>query len=94
MKTRIGFIGAGGIANRHIDNLLTFDDVTVVAVADPRRDRAEAAAARTGARVYNGHDPLLRMGYRRSRASHTTYRFSLRNRSPPIWPLPRRLALP
>jgi predicted dehydrogenase len=59
MKTRIGFIGAGGIANRHIDNLLTFDDVTVVAVADPRRDRAEAAAARTGARVYNGHDPML-----------------------------------
>jgi predicted dehydrogenase len=59
MKTRIGFIGAGGIANRHIGNLLTFDDVTVVAVADPQRDRAEAAAARVGARVYNGHDPML-----------------------------------
>jgi predicted dehydrogenase len=43
MNTRIGFIGAGGIADRHISNLLTFSDVTVVAVADPRRDRAEAA---------------------------------------------------
>ena len=59
MKTRIGFIGAGGIANRHISNLLTFEDVTVVAVADPRRDRAEAVAARVGARAYDGHDPML-----------------------------------
>ena len=34
-KTRIGFVGAGFIATRHADILRTFDDVRVVAVADP-----------------------------------------------------------
>src|SRR3954447_7111842 len=56
MKTRVGFVGAGGIANRHIGNLLAFDDVAVLAVADPQLDRAEAAAARVGGRAYDRHD--------------------------------------
>ena len=34
-QTRIGFIGAGIIANRHLGNLLGFPDVAVVALADP-----------------------------------------------------------
>src|SRR5215212_10709440 len=59
MKTRVGFVGAGGIANRHIGNLLAFDDVTVLAVADPQLDRAEAAAARVGGRAYNRHEAML-----------------------------------
>src|SRR3954447_19583642 len=59
MKTRVGFIGAGGIANWHIGNLLTFDDVAVLAIADPQLDRAEAAAARVGGRAYNRHEAML-----------------------------------
>lgn len=59
MKTRVGFVGAGGIAGRHIGNLLGFDDVAVVAVADPQRDRAEAAAARVGGRAYDCHEAML-----------------------------------
>jgi predicted dehydrogenase len=59
MKTRVGFIGAGGIANRHIGNLLAFADVTVAAVTDPQLDRAEAAAVRVGGRAYTRHEAML-----------------------------------
>ncbi len=34
-RTRMGLVGAGGIANRHLGNLLEFPDVEVVAIADP-----------------------------------------------------------
>src|SRR5215213_2262647 len=59
MKIRIGFIGAGGIAGRHIGNLLGFDDVRIIAVSDPVRDRAEAAAARADAKAYNDYRAVL-----------------------------------
>ena len=59
MRTRVGFVGAGGIANRHIGNLLGFEDVIVVAIADPQFDRAKAAAGRVGGRSYNGHEAML-----------------------------------
>ncbi len=52
-KLRIGFIGTGTIAGRHLGNLLGFDDAAVVAAADPLLDRAEAFAGRAGrARAY------------------------------------------
>lgn len=59
--TRIGLIGAGSIAGRHLDNLLRFDDVRVVAVTDPLLERAEAAAARVdgGAAAYADHRAML-----------------------------------
>src|SRR3954453_12929048 len=59
MRTRVGFVGAGGIANRHIGNLLGFQDVIVVAIADPQLDRAKAAATRVGGRAYNRHEAML-----------------------------------
>jgi predicted dehydrogenase len=59
MTCRIGFIGAGGIAGRHIGNLSAFDDVRIVAVADPAADRAGEAAARCGARAYSDHRAML-----------------------------------
>jgi predicted dehydrogenase len=46
---RIGIVGAGYIAGRHVDALSTLDDVRVVAVTDPQRDRAERLAARAAA---------------------------------------------
>ncbi|HEX8376113.1 MAG TPA: Gfo/Idh/MocA family oxidoreductase, partial [Geminicoccaceae bacterium] len=59
MTTRIGLIGAGGIAGRHLGNLLGFEDVRIVAVTDPAFDRAEAAAGRAGARAYADHRAML-----------------------------------
>ena len=58
-RTRIGFIGAGGIAHRHLGVLEQFEDVQVVAVADADRGRAEEAAARVGARAFDDADAML-----------------------------------
>jgi len=58
-KTRIGFIGAGGIANRHLDILSRFEDVALVAFADPDFARAEQAASRFGARAFESHRDML-----------------------------------
>src|SRR4051812_15515881 len=58
-RTRIGFIGAGIIANRHLGNLLGFDDVKVVAIADLLPERAGRAAARCGGKAYSDHREML-----------------------------------
>lgn len=59
MQTRVGFIGAGIIANRHMGDLLGFKDVQVVAVSDVVKDRAEALAQRCGGNSYENLDEML-----------------------------------
>lgn len=56
---RVGLVGAGFIARRHVDALAQLDGVRVVAVADPRDDRAAALAGRVGARVHPDHRRML-----------------------------------
>lgn len=58
-KIRIGFVGVGGIAQRHLDILAGFEDVTLVAFADPEFDRAVQAASRFGARAFGNHSRML-----------------------------------
>lgn len=58
-RTRIGFIGAGGIARRHLGVLEQFADVELVGFADPDFDRAVAAAGQFGARAFESHQALL-----------------------------------
>ena len=58
-QLRIGFIGAGGIAERHLGVLGSFEDVTIAGVADPDLARAESFAARAGARAFAGHEEML-----------------------------------
>jgi len=48
-KLKIALVGCGGIMNAHVNGLLTFDDIEVVAVADPRPERTEGMMKRTGA---------------------------------------------
>jgi predicted dehydrogenase/glycosyltransferase involved in cell wall biosynthesis len=57
--TRIGFIGAGGIAHRHFGVLEGFEDVEIVAIADLDAGRADEAAARFGARGFTEIDAML-----------------------------------
>ncbi len=57
--TRIGFIGAGGIAHRHFGVLEQFADVAIVAIADVDLPRAEEAAARFGARAFGDAEAML-----------------------------------
>lgn len=57
--TRIGFIGAGGIAQRHLDVLSGFPDVVIKAIADPDSDRAKAMAASCGANAHDSVEAML-----------------------------------
>lgn len=58
-KTRLGFIGAGGIAHRHFGVLRTMEDVAIAAVCDPDEARARQAAEATGAAAYPDHETML-----------------------------------
>ena len=58
-QTRIGVIGAGYIGRKHLDSLIGFDDVRIVAVADRIIDRAREQAARCGAKAYEDHERML-----------------------------------
>lgn len=58
-RTRLAFIGAGGIAHRHFGVLEQFDDVEIVAICDADPARAEEAAQRFGARPFGDADAML-----------------------------------
>jgi predicted dehydrogenase len=56
---RIGVVGAGAVAARHVRTLLAMDGVQVAAVADPALERAKELAAEAGAAAYPNHMELL-----------------------------------
>jgi predicted dehydrogenase len=56
---RIGMVGAGAVAARHVRTLLEMDGVAVAAVADPALERAEELAGEAGAAAYPNHMELL-----------------------------------
>jgi predicted dehydrogenase len=58
-RLKVGCVGTGFIAGRHLAALASFDDVDVVAVADPLPGRAEAAALAHDARAYDDGMALL-----------------------------------
>jgi hypothetical protein len=58
-RTRIGVVGAGVIARRHVRTLAAFDDLDVAAVADMQVDRAEALAGTVGATSYGDVRQML-----------------------------------
>ena len=58
--TRLGIIGAGGIAQRHLDILSGFADVHIAAVADPDAPRATALAQSVSASVYDSAEAMLK----------------------------------
>jgi myo-inositol 2-dehydrogenase/D-chiro-inositol 1-dehydrogenase len=58
---RVGIIGAGGIAQRHLEGLLQVSNAKIVAVADIVKDKAEAAAAECGAKPTTDYREILDM---------------------------------
>jgi predicted dehydrogenase len=62
--TRVGFVGAGSVAQRHADSLSLFADVTIGGVTDVTASRARALADAHGAVAYADvatmleHEPL------------------------------------
>jgi myo-inositol 2-dehydrogenase/D-chiro-inositol 1-dehydrogenase len=58
-RLRVGCVGTGFIAGKHLAALTAFSDVDVVAVADSVEQRAAAAAAAHGARSYTDGVDLI-----------------------------------
>ncbi len=58
-SVRVGFIGVGGIANLHINNLSRLEGVELVAFCDVEEARAKAAAERFNGRAYTDHRVML-----------------------------------
>ena len=60
MTIRVGVIGAGGIASRHVANLAEFPGVRLAAVADPLPGAADSLARRVaGARTFEDWRSML-----------------------------------
>ena len=58
-RVRVGCVGTGFIAGRHLEALATFPEVEIVAVADAVPERASAVAGQYGARAYDDGLVLL-----------------------------------
>jgi len=56
---RIGMVGAGAVAARHVRTLQAMDGVEVAGVADPALDRARELASDAGGAAYPNHMELL-----------------------------------
>lgn len=52
MALRVGFVGLGGIATRHLENTARRDDIEMVGYADVAVERAQAAAEQYGGSAY------------------------------------------
>jgi predicted dehydrogenase len=59
MTIRVGFIGVGGVAQVHLENMKENNDVEIVAVCDVIAKVAESTAHRYGAVPYTDYNKLL-----------------------------------
>ncbi len=55
----IGFVGVGGVAQPHLQNLHAMDGVTIAAVCDINAERVQAAADKFGAKPYSDYRTML-----------------------------------
>ncbi|MYB95279.1 Gfo/Idh/MocA family oxidoreductase [Candidatus Poribacteria bacterium] len=58
-EVKIGFIGCGGNANGHMNQLSGIEGARIVAVCDVQPERAQSAAERHNADPYTAHQELL-----------------------------------
>ena len=58
-EVKIGFIGCGGNANGHMNQLAGMEGARVVAVCDVQAERAQSAAEKHNADPYTAHQALL-----------------------------------
>ena len=58
-EIKIGFIGCGGNANGHMNQLAAIEGASVVAVCDVQAERAQSAAEKHNADPYTAHQALL-----------------------------------
>lgn len=58
-KLKVAVIGCGNISVMHLDSIVSFDDVELVAVCDVKPERAAAAAKKYGGKIYTNHVEML-----------------------------------
>lgn len=58
-QVRIGIVGAGGIAQRHMEGLMALQPATITAVVDVHPERAAQLAQKAGATAYRALDDCL-----------------------------------
>ena len=58
MAVRIGFVGAGGIANHHMRTLAEIDAAEMVAFCDVAEEKAREAATTYGGKAYGHHEDM------------------------------------
>ena len=58
-KLRFGLIGAGAIAQTYVKSFADCRNAELVAVADVRKDAAEAIADSIGCQAFDSHEPML-----------------------------------
>lgn len=56
---KIGMVGMGGISHAHVDGWLEIPEAKVICVCDIRPEKADEAAAKTGAKAYYDFDDML-----------------------------------
>lgn len=62
-KVKVGILGAGGIAQTHVDNLNQDDRVDIIGIADIKIENAENLAAKTkNAKAVSSLDELFELG--------------------------------
>jgi predicted dehydrogenase len=59
MAVKVAFIGTGGIAGAHLNNLKTFEDVEFVAMCDVVEDKAKARADEFGGKPYTDYKKMF-----------------------------------
>ena len=59
MTVRVGFVGAGGIANQHFSCLEKVPEAKIVAVCDVDAERAQRSAERFGAQAHLNASDML-----------------------------------
>jgi len=59
MSVKVGFIGTGGIAGAHLNNLKNFEDVQFVAMCDVVEDKAKARANEFGGQPFTDYKVMF-----------------------------------
>src|SRR5690625_391269 len=56
---RVGVVGAGGMAQNHLQNVTEMDDAEIVAVCDIVQENAEKATQQYGGKAFSNFEEML-----------------------------------
>ena len=58
-KLKVAVIGCGNISVMHLDSIMAFDDIELVAVCDIKEERAVAASNKYGGNIYTDYNIMF-----------------------------------